>query len=55
MNNQGNISIRLHAASHYVQLCVQDEGVGMSEEAYKNLFKPFFTTKIKEQGWVYRL
>jgi two-component system, sporulation sensor kinase E len=50
MNNQGNISIRLHAASHYVQLCVQDEGIGMSEEAYKNLFKPFFTTKDQGTG-----
>lgn len=50
MNNQGSISIRLHATTHYVQLCVQDEGIGMSEEAYKNLFKPFFTTKDKGTG-----
>lgn len=50
MNQQGNISIRLHATQYNVQLCVQDEGIGMSEEAYKNLFKPFFTTKDQGTG-----
>ncbi|MGM9949800.1 MAG: ATP-binding protein [Lysinibacillus sp.] len=50
MDKQGSISIRLHATSAYVQLCVQDEGVGMSKEAYNNLFKPFFTTKDQGTG-----
>ena len=50
MDKQGSISIRLHATSNYVQLCVQDEGVGMNKEAYNNLFKPFFTTKDQGTG-----
>ena len=50
MDKQGSISIRLHATSSYVQLCVQDEGIGLSKEAYNNLFKPFFTTKDQGTG-----
>ena len=50
MDKQGSVCIRLHATSSYVQLCVQDEGIGLSKEAYNNLFKPFFTTKDQGTG-----
>ena len=33
----------------YVRVRVKDDGVGMTEEVVKNIFKPFFTTK-GEQG-----
>jgi PAS domain S-box-containing protein len=34
----------------YVQLSVNDSGVGMTEETKKHLFEPFFTTKERGKG-----
>jgi len=34
----------------YVRMTVEDTGIGMSEEVQGKIFKPFFTTKEKEQG-----
>ena len=34
----------------YVQLCVSDTGIGMTEEVRSHLFEPFYTTKEKGKG-----
>ena len=37
-------------SGRYVQLSIQDNGMGMSEHVRSHLFDPFFTTKDSEQG-----
>lgn len=34
----------------FVQLCVRDSGVGMSEDVRQRAFEPFFTTKSQQRG-----
>lgn len=34
----------------YVEVCVEDTGVGMEKEVMENIFHPFFTTKEKGTG-----
>lgn len=34
----------------YVEVCVEDTGVGIEKEVMENIFQPFFTTKEKEKG-----
>jgi len=34
----------------YVEICVEDTGMGMKEEVIQNLFSPFFTTKDTGTG-----
>ena len=38
------------AAGNYIELTVQDTGMGMSEEVKSHLFEPFFTTKAAGTG-----
>ena len=35
---------------HYVVVCVQDDGCGMTPETAKSIFEPFFTTKPTGEG-----
>jgi signal transduction histidine kinase/ActR/RegA family two-component response regulator len=63
--SQGTIQIRLRcvtvhtprvctigqlAPTQYAELCVEDDGAGMSETVKARLFEPFFTTKPRGQG-----
>jgi len=34
----------------YLEVCVEDTGVGMEKEVMEKIFQPFFTTKEKEKG-----
>lgn len=34
----------------YVEVCVEDTGIGMEREVMENIFNPFFTTKEKDRG-----
>ena len=38
------------AAEHFVQLSIQDTGIGMSAELLQRVFEPFFTTKPEGKG-----
>ncbi len=38
------------APGRYLTVCVQDTGVGMTEEVLRHLFEPFFTTKPQGKG-----
>ena len=41
----GILWIKAKASSNYVQISIQDNGVGMTPEVQKHLFEPFYTTK----------
>ena len=38
------------SAGSYVELCVEDHGSGINPAHLKHIFKPFFSTKIKNDG-----
>jgi len=38
------------AQRQYVEVFVEDTGVGIEKEVMENIFQPFFTTKEKEKG-----
>jgi signal transduction histidine kinase len=44
------IGISVHCSQGLLKLAVQDNGRGIPEEAQRNLFKPFFTSKTKGTG-----
>lgn len=46
----GRIALRIGSVGDEVRLSVQDDGVGIDEEAMKHLFTPFFTTKEPGHG-----
>jgi signal transduction histidine kinase len=50
-NKQGILTVTLQKTAHNtVQLRVQDNGVGISEEAKTKIFSPYFTTKTSGTG-----
>jgi signal transduction histidine kinase len=51
MPNGGKLTINASKVDGRVCVLVHDTGVGLSEEAKENLFKPLFTTKAKGQGF----
>jgi signal transduction histidine kinase len=46
----GILTINAYAEKNVAYITIQDTGVGISDEAKGNLFKPLFTTKAKGQG-----
>ncbi|MEF2245902.1 two-component system sensor histidine kinase NtrB [Paenibacillus sp. IITD108] len=50
MEDNGTLCIFTYSENEYVYLKITDEGAGISEEALKHLFEPFFTTRSKGTG-----
>ena len=51
--NRRDVQLQVHLAlnaQQQVQLTVQDEGVGMSDEVLRRIFDPFFTTRLGRGG-----
>ena len=46
----GDLTISTSIQKENVQIIVEDNGVGMSEDIRKRIFLPFFTTKDVDQG-----
>ncbi len=50
MPGGGTIRVRSVVDENHVELTVEDDGVGMSEEVRRRAFEPFFTTKDVHEG-----
>jgi signal transduction histidine kinase len=50
IGTDGTITIKSGTGSGKYHLVIEDTGSGISEEAYRNLFTPFFSTKDYGQG-----
>lgn len=50
VNNERRVFIKQNATEEQIDICVQDTGSGLSEEATKHLFEPFFTSKSSGVG-----
>jgi signal transduction histidine kinase len=48
--DQGTITISARVDGDFVELRVQDDGSGMSEDNLKHAFDPFFTTRLGKGG-----
>jgi signal transduction histidine kinase len=50
MRDGGTLTVETRAGKRAIRLCVEDTGIGMSEELRKQIFLPFFTTKDLHEG-----
>jgi two-component system NtrC family sensor kinase len=50
IHEKGDVWIRTRANSGFVEVEVQDNGIGIPKENLKRIFEPFFTTKPVGQG-----
>lgn len=46
----GSIAVRTRPVDHGVEIVIQDNGVGMTEDVCQKMFDPFFTTKDVGEG-----
>lgn len=49
-NAEKRVRVVLSEASNHILIAIQDSGKGLSEEAKKHLFEPFFTSKASGAG-----
>lgn len=49
-NKLGEIKIQFLVVEQSLELTVQDNGIGMTQETIKNVFEPFYTTKRGQGG-----
>jgi two-component system C4-dicarboxylate transport sensor histidine kinase DctB len=49
-NNERRVCIEQTMKENHVVICVQDSGNGLSDDAIKHLFEPFFTSKSSGLG-----
>ena len=49
-DNQGHIRIYLPFSSNYAEICIEDNGQGISKDSISRLFEPFYTTKPVNKG-----
>jgi PAS domain S-box-containing protein len=50
MDGKGTLTIRARREENWVQVDIEDDGVGVPEEIQAKIFDPFFTTKAPGQG-----
>ncbi len=50
VDDEGNVSLSLRSRNGQVELSVQDDGCGMTEEVIEHLFEPFFTRRPNGKG-----
>jgi two-component system sporulation sensor kinase B len=50
MPDGGTLFLRVQAMESYVQLRIEDTGIGMDDEQLKRLGKPYYSTKDKGTG-----
>ena len=49
-NSVRQVKVRVYKKENQALLCVEDNGKGVNSADYENVFKPFFTTKSKNEG-----
>lgn len=49
-DRQGEIVVRTRLKDEWVEICISDNGPGMSDEVRRQIFDPFFTTKGVGKG-----
>ena len=50
MRHAGRVSIQTRATETHYEICIRDEGPGISPEVREHLFEPFFTTRHRGTG-----
>lgn len=50
MNGAGTLTLRTRVVDNWVEIDIQDTGVGMPEKILDKIFDPFFTTKDSTEG-----
>ena len=46
----GRIKISVQSSENSIEVVIEDNGCGMSDDVRKKIFEPFFTTKLVGQG-----